>query len=245
MFKIYDGREHFYQWDLDRKLIVEDPSITEVHFCNRTDNCSLVCETYVEDGVTVVNVPNILLQTDWKIHVYAYDGKHTKHDECYEVKSRTKPSDYVYTETEVKNWEDIEKVANEAQETAITASLEVEHLRNQLEGKANLTEVMAMEFMVSNHDIAIENMQTQIEELPGATTPEGGEIFNDYENNQALNKHSTAFGSKSIAGGKAFKIITLKILFLFICLPPYFSISLNVSSVPLPESTVFNTPFLL
>ncbi len=108
MFKIYDGREHFYQWDSDRKLIVEDPTITEVHFCNRTDNCSLVCETFVEDGITLVNVPNILLQTDWKIHVYAYDGSYTKHDECYEVKSRTKPADYIYTETEVKNFETLE-----------------------------------------------------------------------------------------------------------------------------------------
>jgi hypothetical protein len=108
MFKIYDGREKFYQWDIERQLIVEDPSITEVHFCNRTDSCSLVCETYVEDGVTLVNVPNVLLTTDWKIHVYAYDGKHTKHDECFEVVSRTKPSDYVYTETEVKRYEDFE-----------------------------------------------------------------------------------------------------------------------------------------
>ena len=109
MFKIYDGREHFYQWDLERKLIVEDPTITEVHFCNRTSNCSLVCETYVEDGITLANVPNILLQTDWKMRVYAYDGNYTKHDKCYEIKSRTKPDDYVYTETEVKRWETLEK----------------------------------------------------------------------------------------------------------------------------------------
>ena len=115
MFKIYDGREHFYQWDLDRKLIVEDASVTEVHFCNRTDSCSLVCETYVEDGVTLVNVPNILLQTDWRIHVYAYDETYTKHDECYEVKSRTKPADYVYTETEL--WT-AEKAVEEALEEA-------------------------------------------------------------------------------------------------------------------------------
>jgi hypothetical protein len=108
MFKIYDGREHFYQWDLDRKLIIEDPSVIQVHFCNRTDNCALVCETYVEDGLTLVNVPNILLQTDWRIHVYAYDGKHTKHDVCYDVKSRTKPSDYAYTETEILNWSKID-----------------------------------------------------------------------------------------------------------------------------------------
>ena len=42
MFKIYDGRSEFYQWDLNRKLIISDPTIDEVHFCNKTDNCSLV-----------------------------------------------------------------------------------------------------------------------------------------------------------------------------------------------------------
>ena len=108
MFRIYDGREHFYQWDLDRKLIVEDPSIKEVHFCNRTDSCSLICETYVEGDFTLVNVPNILLQTNWRIHVYAYNG-YTKQENIFEVVQRTKPSDYIYTETEILNYEDLEK----------------------------------------------------------------------------------------------------------------------------------------
>lgn len=100
MFKILDGREHFYQWDSDRKLVVEDSTIKEVHFCNRTEECSLVCETFVEDGMTLVNVPNILLQTDWKIRVYAYSG-FTKYEQCFEVIKRSKPADYVYTETEL------------------------------------------------------------------------------------------------------------------------------------------------
>lgn len=108
MFKIYDGREKFYQWDLDRKLIVEDPSVTEVHFTNRATNDAYVCETYVEDGITLVNVPNILLQANWRIQAYAYDGKHTKHDVCYEVINRSKPADYVYTEVEMKTWEQLE-----------------------------------------------------------------------------------------------------------------------------------------
>ena len=116
MFKIYDGREQFFQWDIDRKLIVDDSSITQVHFCNRTDNCSLVCETYVEDGVTVVNVPNILLQTSWRIRAYAYDGKHTKHEECFDVVARTKPADYVYTETEILNYENLLNLINELDE---------------------------------------------------------------------------------------------------------------------------------
>ena len=104
MFKIYDGRDRFYQWDVDRKLIIEDATITQVHFCNRTDECSLVCETYQENGLTLVNVPNILLQTDWRINVYAYDTNYTKFSETYKVERRTKPTDYVYTETEVLNY---------------------------------------------------------------------------------------------------------------------------------------------
>ena len=114
MFKIKDGREHFYQWDLDRQLIVSDPSITEVHFCNRTDNCSLVVETFVEDGLTLANVPNILLQSNWRVRVYAVDGAYTKHEACYEVKARTKPSDYIYTETEAYAVEDVvDKMLND------------------------------------------------------------------------------------------------------------------------------------
>lgn len=101
MFSIYDGRASFYQWDLDRKLIVNDNSISEVHFCNKTDDCSLVCFTYEENGLTVVNVPNILLQTDWRINVYGVDRNYTKHSACFNVLKRSKPADYIYTDTEV------------------------------------------------------------------------------------------------------------------------------------------------
>lgn len=112
MFKLYDGRESFYQWDLDRKLIVEDKDIKQVHFCNRTDECSLVCETYIEDGLNLVNVPNVLLQEDWRINVYAYDVNYTKHSERFDVIRRSKPDNYVYTETETLNYNTLaERVA--------------------------------------------------------------------------------------------------------------------------------------
>lgn len=104
-FKIVDGREHFYQWDLNRQIIVDDPAIKEVHFCNRNDDCSLVVE--VENGIA--NVPNILLQKSFSIRVFAYDGHATLFDRVFEVKARTRPSDYVYTETEVKRLEDVEE----------------------------------------------------------------------------------------------------------------------------------------
>lgn len=105
MFIIEDGRDSFYQWDINRRLIVRDNSITEVHFCNRTDSCSLVVEVYEENGSRYADVPNILLQTDWRINVYAFDSEYTKHNMIFHVNSRTKPADYVYTETELKTYD--------------------------------------------------------------------------------------------------------------------------------------------
>lgn len=120
MFKILDGRKYFYQWDINRKLIVNDETIKEVHFCNRQNECSLVCEVYTENDLNVVDVPNIILQKNNYINVYAYDGESTRHSKTFLLKPRSKPEDYVYTETEIKNYEtlkayvddEIKKVAN-------------------------------------------------------------------------------------------------------------------------------------
>jgi hypothetical protein len=105
MFSILDGRAEFYQWDLDRKIIVEDSSIKQVHFCNKTDDCSLVVETYTENGLTLANVPNILLQTAWKIRVFGYTGDFTKYEKSFKVNPRSKPADYIYTETECRTFD--------------------------------------------------------------------------------------------------------------------------------------------
>jgi len=106
MFKIYDGRKEFFQWDLEQKLIVSDPTVNEVHFSHNVDSESLVCEVYELDGLRVVNVPNILLQEDWKINVYAYCSNYTKVSACFKVIPKAKPADYVYTETEVMSWQE-------------------------------------------------------------------------------------------------------------------------------------------
>ena len=120
MFRIYDGRDCFYQWDIDRKIIVEDKTVTEVHFCNRTDDCSLICEVYSEGNLRIANVPNILLQDNWRINVYAYDGSYTKHATKFEVKSRTKPADYMYTETEIKNYDDLAERINQIEKNGVS-----------------------------------------------------------------------------------------------------------------------------
>ena len=114
MFSILDGREEFYQWDKDRKIIVADDSIKEVHFCNKTDDCSLVVETYKDGELTLANVPNILLTNYWKIRVFGYTGDFTKFEKCFKVNPRSKPADYIYTETEVKTFEELVAKTEEA-----------------------------------------------------------------------------------------------------------------------------------
>ena len=147
---ILDGRDRFYQWDLDRKLIVTDESIDEVHFCNRTDDCSLVCEVYQEGELRLVDVPNILLQKDWRINVYAFDGSYTKVHEVYEVERRTKPADYIYTETEIKNYDDLAArvaqieengISDEAVESAVERYLDEHDIKVDLDGYATETYV--------------------------------------------------------------------------------------------------------
>ncbi len=104
-FTIEGGRKQFYQWDTDQKIIVNDRNIDEVHFCNGTSDKSLV--SVVKDGKA--NVPNLLLQTAARVRVYGYSVNHTVVEKVYEVKARTKPEDYVYEETEVLRWAELDK----------------------------------------------------------------------------------------------------------------------------------------
>lgn len=108
MFSIFDGREKFYQWDKDRMLIVDDPTIIEVHFANCLCPAARKCEVYdYDDGTRVADVPNSLLTEYMDIKVWAYDGEMTKHEATFEIIKRVKPEDYIYTNEEVKTWEQI------------------------------------------------------------------------------------------------------------------------------------------
>lgn len=119
MFKIYDGRKSFYQWDLNQKVIVET-ECSQVHFCNRTGDCSLVVDTYELNGKTVANVPNLLLQSAKNITIFAYlcDGEeqYTLLSEVFSVTQRTRPDDYAYTETEIRTWNALEERIAELEE---------------------------------------------------------------------------------------------------------------------------------
>ena len=72
IFKIFDGRTNFWQWDTKQKLIVLDDRITEVRFSNRNMEHSKRRIVYKDnDGNRICNVPDILLQLPKNLVAYA------------------------------------------------------------------------------------------------------------------------------------------------------------------------------
>ena len=72
IFKIYDGRTNFWQWDTKQKLIVLDDRITEVRFSNRNMEHSKRRPVYTDkNGVRICNVPDMLLQLPKNLIAYA------------------------------------------------------------------------------------------------------------------------------------------------------------------------------
>jgi len=107
MFSIYDGRKKFYQWDIDRKLIVNDKTISEVHFANCLCSDARKCTPYSIGELLVVDVPNELLTENMDVYVWGYDSGMTKHCVVFDVEKRTKPADYIYTPEEMTTWEQL------------------------------------------------------------------------------------------------------------------------------------------
>ena len=100
MLTLNDGRKELYQWDTGRAATV-DIDCDIVHFANLKYGESLAVE--VKGGE--VSVPNKLLMSGEPIYCWAFvkdeSGTYTKKEQALAVTKRAKPSDYVYTETEV------------------------------------------------------------------------------------------------------------------------------------------------
>ena len=100
IFKIFDGRNNFWQWDTSQKLIVLDDTITEVHFSNRDMTYAIAKPVYERDGKRLCNIPDTILQIPRNLIAYATDGNGTKKSVMFAVTKRQIPTGYVVDETE-------------------------------------------------------------------------------------------------------------------------------------------------
>lgn len=99
MLTLNDGRAELWQWDTGRTLAV-DTDCSQVHFSNKVFGRSI--DVDVTDGVAII--PDVLLQTDKDLNVWAFVGTaengYTKISKTFKVNRRNRPADYVFTPTE-------------------------------------------------------------------------------------------------------------------------------------------------
>ena len=100
MLTLNDGRKELYQWDTGRTATI-DIECEAVHFANLKYGESLAVEVKAGE----VSIPNKLLTSGAPLYCWAFvkdeSGAYTKKEQALDVVKRAKPSDYVYTETEV------------------------------------------------------------------------------------------------------------------------------------------------
>ena len=108
MLELNDGRSELWQWDTGRTLTV-DTDCSQVHFSNKVFGRSI--DVNVADGVAII--PDVLLQTDKDLNVWAFSGTaengYTKISKTFKVNRRNKPSDYVFTPPDQTSLEEIKE----------------------------------------------------------------------------------------------------------------------------------------
>ena len=108
MLDLNDGRDELWQWDNGRTLIV-DTDCSQVHFSNKVFGRSI--DVNVANGVAII--PDVLLQTDKDLNVWAFVGTaengYTKISKTFKVNRRNKPADYVFTPPDQTSLEEIKE----------------------------------------------------------------------------------------------------------------------------------------
>ena len=117
MLELNDGRSELWQWDTGRTLIV-DADCSQVHFSNKVFGRSI--DVNVADGVAII--PDVLLQTDKDLNVWAFSGTaengYTKISKTFKVNRRNKPADYVFTPVEQTTIDEIAAIAQSVRDDA-------------------------------------------------------------------------------------------------------------------------------
>lgn len=163
-----------YQWEIGRQVQIFPMGrlkVSYVHFSHLGDTEALVVVPTEKDGRIVADIPNILLQSDQNLVVYVVDTA----ENCVEtlrecvlpVRKRAKPTDYVYTETEVLNYAYLDKRLKDLEGEGL-ANAVAEYLKeNPVEAGATAEEAAQIE--QNKTDIAtLDRTKLAASELPTA-----------------------------------------------------------------------------
>ena len=138
---ISNDKKSFYQWETNRFLVDEDFKINqEVCFSSVKLRKALVVKTKLKNNKIVVEVPNLLLQDYHPIMVHWViadeNGKYVTKEQEFQVLKRAKPEDYVYTETEIFSFLDLEQRLKNLEEEGINKAIADYFVKNPIQSGA-------------------------------------------------------------------------------------------------------------
>lgn len=138
---ISNDKKSFYQWETNRFLVDEDFKINqEVCFSSVKLRKALVVKTKLKNNKIVVEVPNLLLQDYHPIMVHWViadeNGKYVTKEQEFQVLKRAKPEDYVYTETEIFSFLDLEQRLKNLEEEGINKAIVDYFVKNPIQSGA-------------------------------------------------------------------------------------------------------------
>lgn len=168
MLTLNDGRTELWQWDTGRTLAV-DADCSQVHFSNKVFGRSI--DVDVVDRV--VEIPDILLQTDKELNVWAFVGTaengYTKISKTFKVNRRNKPADYVFTPPDQTSLEEIKE--------------KIEYLESIQDPDAIKN---AVDDYLANNPIKVDETDPTVPEWAKQATPPDVKIPNKLPNPNAL-----------------------------------------------------------
>lgn len=213
--KIYGDKQYLYQWDINQKVVVERLAVgDEVHYVMPNEEV-LICSVYESHGLMLADIPNIVLQSAGLIKTYevkrADDGTNINtYRSAIRILERPRPADYIYTETDTKNFHTLSRQIDAAKETVIDFGKRLERVENLDHRLENLgTEVNAVidsfeERLDSELTPAIIKAQSTADSKMDKTNPTGiGNLSMNRKANSTIGSYSVAVGRDTEAAGEA------------------------------------------
>ena len=178
--KMVTGKDSFYQWDTNQYLEAEGLAENqEVHFCRKHDTVALVCRVRKADGKLIVDVPNELLQTGEPITAYVFTrdetGNRTCHAQSFNVLPRVKPADYVYTQTEVLSYQQLDVRLNALEGEGLSKAVADYLEKNPVQAGATAEEAAQIQRNKENIEKAVKSVNGSLPDQNGnvsITVPE-------------------------------------------------------------------------
>ena len=141
-----------FQWESGRRLQIiplQNMRVDSVHFSNPEDSVALVVKPKEVDGMMIADIPNVLLQKGSNLVVYSVnvssDCVETLRESVFSVRNRAKPSDYVYTETEVLSYSYLAKRIEDLEGEGLAKAVEAYLKENPVQAGATKEEAAQIE----------------------------------------------------------------------------------------------------